>query len=497
MYSTYKTMRNFASKLGRVDSLIKIWSFYQNIRFNRALPSQFARMNKQGRLSLKDIVHPWELDILTREIVLHADDNNSKDLYNTNHLAAAINNIRSISNSQNHIDLHKTIFNEIQRGYQQQALWNTNTHLMLARHLKIYKTPALEEVLTKGTSLSINQFYTLGISISGHFLSNFVYNLKQDYTFFGISNEQRDAFLEKVVISFDDLKTRTIAMQEYNENWSYTLNPLVSTPLIIFDQATPNIVICPIPFYLMYRFSEGLFFDIAKIKGYEQAYGDAFEEYLHDISMILNIGPTTNIKVKKPAPYKVGKNQKHGVDLLVYDSTGAMLIECKAKRLSLNARYKLDDDALNAEIDVLARYIVQNYKNLEDITNERTGWKPDGRSFFPVVVTLVSWNLFGPKAYEQLEKSVLIHLEKSKISSDIVVLYPYTVMSTEEYETAFQVIAQVGVKEFFTRRSNENQQGWLVMPSIHNNFPEELKSCRNDYLNFVLNDLKDELAKGL
>lgn len=497
MYSAYKSMRNFASKLGRVDSLIKIWSFFQNVQFDRTLPPQFARMNKLGKASLKDVVHPWELDILTREIVLHADGDNSKDLYNTSHLAAAINNIRSISDAQNRTDLQRTIFQELQRGYQQQALWHTNTHLMLARHLKIYNTPDLAAILTKGTTLSIKQFYTLGISISGHFLGQHVYNMNQDYTAFGISNEQRDAFLEKVVLSFDDLKTRTISTQEYNENWSYTINPLVSTPLIIIDQSIPNIVICPIPFYLMYRFSEGLFFDIAKIKGYEQAYGDAFEGYLHDVSNILNTGSASVIKVEKPKPYNVGKNQKHGVDLLVYDSTGAVLIECKAKRLSLNARYQLDDEALYSEIDVLARYVVQNYKNLEDITNEHTGWKPDGRSLFPVVVTLVNWNLFGPKAYERLEESVLSQLEKSKISGDVVDLYPYTVMSVEEYETAFQVIALVGVKEFFTRRSNENQKGWLVLPFIQTNFPKELKACRNDYLNFVLNDLQKELGAGV
>jgi len=499
MYSAYKPMRNFAAKLNRVESLIKIWSFFGNLEHDKPLPPQFARMSKLGKASLKDVVHPWELDILTREIILHADGNGSKDLYNTGHLAAAINTIRRISDTQNRTDLQGTIYQEIQRGYQQQTLWRTNMHLMLARHLKIYNTPDLAAVLMKGTTLSIKQFYTLGISISGHFLSKYAYNMKQDYTEFGISDEQRDVFLEKVVLNFGDLKSRTLSAQEYNENWSYTINPLVSTPLIVIDQAAPNIVICPIPFYLMYRFSEGLFFDIAKIQGYEQAYGDAFEEYVHDVSNILNTGCESRslVKVARPEPYNVGKNVKHGVDLLVYDATGAILVECKAKRLNLKARYQLDNQALYSEIDVLARYVVQNYKNLEDITNGYTGWQPGDRSLFPVVVTLVSWNLFGPKAYERLEESVLSLLEKAKISRDVVDLYPYTVMSVEEYETAFQVITQVGAKEFFSKRANENQKGWMVMPFIQTNFPRELEACRNDYLNFVLSDLLEEIRAGI
>ncbi|WP_147464784.1 hypothetical protein [Pseudomonas syringae group genomosp. 3] len=499
MYSTYKPMRNFAAKLNRIDSLIQVWQFFGNLDHGKLLPPQFARMNKHKRPSLKDVVHPWELDILTREIILHSNVDRAKDLHNTGHLAAAVNIIRRVSDAQNHTDLQRTIYQELQRLFQQQALWRTNTHLMLARHLKIYNSPELAAILEKGTTLSIKQFYVLGVSISGHFLTKYAFNIKQDYTGFGISNEQRDAFLEKMVLSFDDLKVRTVGVQEYNENWSYTINPLVSTPLIVIDQAAPNIVICPIPFYLMYRFSEGLFFDIAQIQGYEQAYGDAFEDYVYDVTNILNARHEVMaaIKAERPEPYFIGKNEKHGVDLLVYDETGSVLIECKAKRLILKARYQLDDKALNAEIDILARYVVQNYKNLEDIVSGCTDWQPNGRSLFPVVVTLVNWNLFGPKVYERLEHSVLSLLEKAKISPQVVELYPYTVMSVEEYETALQVILQVGVKEFFSRRANENQKGWMVMPFIQTNFPVELQGCRNDYLNFVLNDLQEEIGAGI
>ncbi|NWB63903.1 hypothetical protein [Pseudomonas sp. F1002] len=499
MYSAYKPMRNFVAKLNRIDSLVKIWSFFGNLERGAPLPQQFARIGKHGLASLKEVAHPWELDILTREIILHAQDDRIKDLYNTDHLSVAINHIRRISEAQNANNLEKTLYQELQRLYQQQSLWRTNTNLMLARHFKIYSTPNLASFIERGTSLSIKQLYTLGISISGHFLTKHVFNTKQDYTAFGISDEQRDSFIDKVVFGFDALKHRTAKTQEYNENWSYTINPLISTPLIAFNQATPNLVICPIPFYLMYRFSEGLFFDFTSIKGHEQAYGDAFEQYVHDVSKTLNTNHKVcrTIEIIKPNPYKIGKNEKHGVDLLIHDATGAALVECKAKRLNLRARYQLDDDALYSEIDILAKYIVQNYKNLEDIVNGHTEWLPSDRSLFPIVVTLINWNLFAPNVHERMEESVLKLLDKAGISRDVLDLYPYTVMSVEEYEIAFQLISQVGVKEFFSKRANEYQKGWMVMPFIHTNFPKELKACRNDYLNYVLNDLQEELASGI
>lgn len=462
MYSSYKPMRNFAAKLNLIGSLVQIWTFFGNIHENKPLPPKFASLNKSGKASLKDVVHPWELDILTREIVLNAGSSApaSKDLYKTNDLAAAINNIRKLIDRQNHTDLDKTIHQEIQRLYQQQSLWHTNVNLMMARHLKIYSTPGIASVLIKGTSISVEQFYILGIAIAGHFMSNHVYNMKQSYAEFGISNEQRDAFLEKVVISFDDLKARTISMQEYNENWSYTINPLLSTPLIAIDPTAPHLAVCPIPFFLKYRISEGLFFDIAKIKGYEQSYGDAFEQYVQDVSNTLNSGCGSSVVILKPAPYKVGNNRKDGVDLIVYDASGAILVECKAKRLNLRARYQLDSQALYDEIEILAKYVVQNYKNLQDIVNAHTGWQPGDRTLSPIVVTLISWNLFGPRAYEKLEESVLRLLQIAGISTEIVQTHPYNVMSVEEYETAFQIIKKVGVKEFFQRRA-EHQKGWL------------------------------------
>nr|WP_314494465.1 hypothetical protein [uncultured Pseudomonas sp.] len=496
MYNHYKPLRNFVSNLKKVDSLTQIWSFFGSIDNDYPLPIIFSSLNNSGKPSLKGVVHPWELDILTREIILHSHEKDSKNLYNTNHLSIVINKIRSLSDVQIRTYLKENIFQELQRLYQQQAIWRTNTKLMLARYLKIYSTPSLEAILVKATGLSVMQFYVLGISIYGHFIKNHVYNTNQNYQYFGISNQQRDAFLEKVIIGFGELKERMISTQEYNENWSYTINPLISTPLISVDERNPNIVICPIPFYLMYRFSEGLFFDIAKIKGYEQAYGDAFEKYIHDVSILLNKNdePASKIKISRPEKYTIGKIIKHGADLLLFDGTAAILLECKAKRLNLKARYQLNDEALCSEIDVLAKYVVQNYKNLQDVINGHTAGEIRHHPIFPVVVTLVNWHLFGPKVYERLEQSVIALLSEAKIDSDILDKHPYTVMSADEYELALQIIYQVGIEFFFKNRTKSQHKNWMTTPFINEFFPGELKLCRDDYLKFVLDDLQAQIA---
>lgn len=55
-------------------------------------------------------------------------------------------------------------------------------------------------------------------------------------------------------------------------------------------------------------------------------------------------------------------------------------------------------------------------------------------------------------------------------------------MSMEEYELAAQIIAQVGLSEFFESLRVEDYKGWMVSAFMQTKYPEELSNCRLDYL---------------
>lgn len=110
MYEAYKALRNFARRLNRVDALLQMWSFFQNINHGKQLPNNFCRINKKGIPSIKDVIHPWELDILTREVILHSEGSKERGLYNTDHLGAAINLIRKLTDIQNRENLEPLFF---------------------------------------------------------------------------------------------------------------------------------------------------------------------------------------------------------------------------------------------------------------------------------------------------------------------------------------------------------------------------------------------------
>lgn len=481
MYHHYKPLRNFVRQLDRATALLQIFRFYQNIQYAQELPPEFCRLNPKGICSIKDIVFPWELDVLAREVILHSGFNGSKNLFRVKDFVTAIGHIRRIQDRQIEGRLPEVIFQELHRLFQQQFPWQTKSvELRLCRYLRIYRTPEVESLLQQQTGLTVRKFYLLGGAVAGAFLSGNSYDLNTNFTQFGITNEQRDSFFRLVSWDMDNLRERTKSVQEYNENWSYTINPLRRTPLVSISKQTPNIVICPIPEFMLLRISEGLFFDMVEVKGFENPYGTAFERYVGEISSELIT--SENIKIEPGEEYFVKKNKKDGVDWYLFDDDAALLVECKAKGMKLSARYQLDEESLVKEIGVLAKAIVQNYKNLADIVSGFTKWTHGGRKLYPIVVTLSNWYLFGPSTFKRLEDAILNELHKARIDKEVLEKYPYTIMSVEEYEIAIQVASQVGLSEFFEALNRSEHKGWMVSPFMEVKYPNEISGARRDYL---------------
>lgn len=494
MYNHYKPLRNLTEKLHLTKSLVDIWQLYQNIERDIAIPQEFAALNN-GIASLKGIVHPWELDILTREIILNAGSAERKNLLKKSDLAAAINIIRKLADNQSAQDLEKTIFQEMHRIIQQQFPWQRNSTLSLCRYLCIYSDPDVEAILKKNTGISAFQFYFLGMALLAAFYRKPFYDPQQSFKEFGISDKQRNMFLNRITIDLKTLRQRTKDVQEYNENWSYTINPLLKTPLIMANINGKILLSCPIPSYLLKRFSEGLFFDIAEAADFSEPYGKAFEKYIGYVANILV--DNTKLSIEKPETYFVKRQKKEGADWYIYDDSSALIIECKTKGLKLKARYEINESALNDEISILAKSIVQTYKNINDIKLNLTNWEHKGRNLYPITVTLADWFLFAPKNFETLENSVKEQLTLAKIPISIIQESPYTVMSAQEFETMIQIINKVGLEEFVKKKNDTPYKDWMTIPTIRFNYEEELNNCRYDYLNEKLDNFRQSFEEML
>ncbi|CRN04628.1 hypothetical protein ABFV43_11165 [Pseudomonas fulva] len=497
MYHHYKPFRNFVRQLDRTVALRQIYYLSQNIQYGKPLPVQFAQLSPKGIASIKDVVYQWELDVLAREVILNAGTGGGKDLFNVKDFRTAIGHIRRLQDRQIEGRLQTMIYQELHRLFQLQFPWQSKAvELRLSRFLRMFKCPDVENVLMAALGLTVKEIYIIGGAIAGSFLTKDIYDLNADFSGFGIESDRRDKFFGYISAGVNEVRVSAESLQEYNENWSYTLNPLRRTPLVSISAQAPNIVICPIPEFILLRISEGLHYDLVNVGDFNNAYGKSFERYVGEISseLVSHLG----ITAKAGQEYWVGKKvKKHGVDWYMYDASAVMLIECKTKGLKLDARYKLEENDLHAEIELLAKFVVQNYKNLIDIQAGYTPWDPEGRKLYPVVVTLSNWYLHGQAVTQHLEDTVLTLLDNSQIDRKVVNVNPYTIMSIEEYEVAIQVIGKVGVDKFFDEISKSDYKGWMVSPFMESCFPDEVSGVSYDYLRSEITSIQKEMESKL
>lgn len=165
----------------------------------------------------------------------------------------------------------------------------------------------------------------------------------------------------------------------------------------------------------------------------------------------------------------------HGIDWVLSDNTGHLFIECKTKRLTLNAKTLSDRIALNIDLDVMAKAIVQHYRNIEDAINGKTKWVPDGLPIYPMVLTLEDWFMISPRVHEMLNKHVCRLLAEAGIHMNVLKEMPYTIASAYEFEITSQIIAQVGIFSMMSNKTIPEKQGWALLPLATNDFKEEMQ----------------------
>jgi hypothetical protein len=340
------------------------------------------------------------------------------------------------------------------------------------RYYKIFGGSELESAVEKQTGLPIRKFYQLAFALSGHFLKSAGIDMKTDYSVIGISREESSTFFDKMCTTLPVLREQTRALQRYDDGWLYAWNPLQAKPLVAFDPNYPERAYCPMPMYMLRRTSDGLFYDLVKTPGFDNAYGGAFQNYVGTV--LREILKPPKFEVTAETPYDLGKAyRKHGVDWTVTDETANLFVECKAKRLRQDAKFVISGTGLADAMDALGSYVVQHYKNIADALAGRTNWSPNEKPSFAIIVTLEDWWIFTPPVVNMLDESVARHLAESGIDKSILERVPYAVASIDELEIGCQIMAETCIEPLLAMKSDAEYHGWGLLPFAIAKFPEE------------------------
>jgi hypothetical protein len=476
-YRKYRPFRNYVRGFELVPSLVDVWRYSLHLTEDKPLPAGYAfGVEAPTAQSVKEIIYPWELDVLVREIVLNASDHGQRSLQEWNNLAVAVNHIRRLDELAFTLgsDPSADVMLELHRVSHRQFPWQMNKGIApIVRVLKIFGEAAVETIVMRELCMTMRQFVQLGFAITGNFQRNWGMSTIQDYTPLGISREASQAVLSRITCSLEQLRAETINAQSYDRDWLYAWNPLEARPLISIDPAFPDRVVCPIPRFLFRRLSAGIFYDLVKSAGFDNAFGRSFQAYVGDV--IKATCPPSRFIVQAEEPYYVGTNKMHGVDWILSDSTGHLFIESKTKRLTMNAKTLSDTVALQRDLLVMATAIVQHYRNIRDALNGKTKWIPDGLPVYPLVLTLDDWFIFSPRVDEMLNLHIRRLLTEAGIALEVLAEMPFTVASAHEFEITSQVIAQIGISPLMSKKTVEEQRSWSLLPFVQTNFSNEMR----------------------
>jgi hypothetical protein len=452
----------------------KIWLFTGHLSKQGPQAGQLCFPGEPGWPdTLRDTTFPWDLEVLARETILNSPTmGGNKSLGRWEDFAGAMNFIRDIDNEISKRRDSEEVLRELHRIVHRQFPWQRPPSVTsIMRYFKIFGGSGLEPAVKQQTGLPIRKFYQLAFALSGHFLKSAGIDMATDYSVIGVSKEESAAFFDKMSTTLPVLREQTRELQSYDDGWLYAWNPLQAKPLISFDPSYPERAYCPIPMYMLRRASDGLFYDLVKTPGFDNAYGAAFQNYVGTV--LREILKSPKFEVMAETPYDLGKAyHKHGVDWIVIDETANLFIECKTKRLRQDAKFIIAGTGLSNAMDTLGSYVVQHYKNITDALAGKTKWSPNEKPSFAIIVTLEDWWIFTPPIMSLLDESVARHLAESGIDRSILKRVPFAVASIDELEIGCQIMAKTGIEPFLGK-SDADERDWSLSPFSIARFPEE------------------------
>ncbi|MET3135638.1 hypothetical protein AAKU55_005952, partial [Oxalobacteraceae bacterium GrIS 1.11] len=466
IYDLYKPLRNDLRQLDMHGLLTLLW----NVTKDPLGGSVFKLQNAFGNAFE---IYLWEVHLLAREAVLQAGFDKGLKQAENKDLLKLVNHLRRIAENTSMRTIHssESAARALHPLIHQQARWqNTREWDRFHRAFRIYGRDDVRPLLETVVGMRLSTIYSLTFAIAGaaarspRILSN------SDYSFMGISEQERDAYFRMVGASLSSIRERIEQRQRYDESWPFTWNPLEGTPLIKLWDDRPDHYFCPFPQLLLRRATDSLFFDLGKSEEkFVNPYGIAFQVYVGDVLRAQFKAPIH--QVLEEQTYRVKRNLKHGVDWIVSDPSGHIMFECKTRRLKVDAKAVVDGNVLTDAIEELATIVVQHYKNLHDALQGVTHWKPDGKPVYPIIVTLEDWTLFAPHVINQLH--ILVHERLSILGFGALLdSCPFIVTSIAEFEQAGQAIAQIGIDKFCGNRAASGNRHFGLSAHAPYAFPD-------------------------
>ena len=484
LYDLYKHLRNHLRKVCIEDSLLVVWAYVQHIQFNSQFPPEME-VNREF-LSRKHRaekgIYSWELELITKEIIINSQEGQRcpETLRKWSYLAKTINNLKNLENAVAKVYLNQNnILTELHRIAHRQLPWQTPFFKgQLIRNYKIFKHPDIASIVLNKTGLTVYELYFIGYVFFSFYLKSPAIVYPMNVPIKELSSANVENFLDHFSKELSEIRSLISAEQEIGQKYAYSYSSLRAFPVIKMTYRNNSSLVCPLPTLLFWRITAGLYYEILHENDFGVHFGESYQNYVGDV--IQKANTEKKIKCIPESEYYVGNDRKDTIDWIACDAEAALFIECKTKRLILQAKVELEDtNPIQAELEKMSQFILQIYKTIDDYrSNHYPLFKFDeNMKVYPLIVTLEDWYLFGDKLLVDLRRLVEQQIKKANLPQAYLEDMPYSICSIEEFEDLMQIIQPHGVQSVMKEKVYDKERmRWNFKTFLTTCFGDEMKS---------------------
>lgn len=505
VYDLYKPLRNYLRKVDLSVSLgpLRWYINYNQLASPPAKPDDIEIHRDFWTNSLL-MAPPWQLAFIVRELLIEGRPGGEKDLRKWNDYGPVIDKVRKLDNEiSGRVLSQGNAYHYVSKVLPHvQFVWQENrpNHQANTRYYSLFKDEPLRSIFEAHFGLSIEKYFAISATLWGTYVTSMGVNYPPTMDFKGtLTNADYDNFIKHYALPLDELRKRLLdpVERKMDETFPLYYDSLKKYPLILMELGGQLGHICPVPTYLYWRTTEGIYYDLigalksdpAKYDAFGGALGDAYGTYVGAVLQdqpynrpVAIIDADAKIKFGDPKP-----------DWFIVDDKSVALIECKAKRLTLAAKHDMSfSPATEDELKKLAKMIIQVYKALIFAQNNRLPYLGTPQTWYPIVVTLENWYILGDMK-TQLDQLVNSMAIAAGIPAQTIIDHPYLAIASDEIENVALALRNNSLDKILHDFVTDPQyRGWSLKTYLSQKFKKEIST----YELFQKNPL-DEGLKGI
>jgi hypothetical protein len=446
----------------------------------------FPKEAKGAKLGDNHFVYKWALETLINELLIARKKARPRkgrtrvlDCSKFQTVATCVNTLRNLEDAEDGMVLSQfTVFDIMHKIGHRQFEWQRG----FFSYSQIYRT-----LTVFGGDFAKGYFHaTNGVSIADFFNCGFAfYALSQDHPGFEtvvdlsaikLSDRARDAALKLLSAPLEQIRKQAISIRQTGgRSTAYQQSVLRKTPLILFERLGRQIARAPLPALICQRITTGLYYDL--VSGGPDIWreiGSRFEGYCLDLTsaMLPTAKPSGSLNYKF-------KKRFDSPDLFLHDESGAarVVVECKAKKMSIVAKYSDNplDDAKEAFSEII-KGVVQLWRFYSHCrrTPEIKLIHPDA---IGMLLTLDPWLQMSHHRERVLEEArkITVQIDRDILDEDC---RPILFCSIDDFENTLEAASAESLFEAISATSKPEFQGWLLV-NVHEKISTERR--RNPY----------------